>query len=303
LKPWHLKATYQLYDEKGKPTEQGSFEYWWASPKLYRSTWTRPGATHTDWHTADGKGAHQDTGKPLDFFEYKLQDGLLAPLPDSKELDPANYRLDRQNLSVGKTKIPCMMAVPRMPYNEQLKFVPLGLFPTYCFDPQTPALVASHSFGSLLTEYNHIVKVQNKYLAREITLLDGTRKILTATVDSITGLNPSNPALIPTVEASATSLEKVPISAGVMQGMLIKKQTPVYPQEAKDARISGTVVLKAIIGRDGYIYDLRVISAPAPCLAISAMWAVSKWQYKPYLLVGEPVAVETTVNVIYSLGD
>ncbi len=55
LKPWHLKATYQLYDDKGNPSEQGTYEYWWASPQVYRSTWTRRKATYSDWHTADGR--------------------------------------------------------------------------------------------------------------------------------------------------------------------------------------------------------------------------------------------------------
>lgn len=222
------------------------------------------GAAQTDWRTADGKRAHQSTGNPLEFFEYKLQDELLSPLPDSRELDPAKYRLDRQDVSFSKTKVPCIMAIPRMSYNDQLKTVPLGLFPTYCFDPQVPVLLFSHSFGSLVTMFNHIVKVQNRYLAREVVILDGPRKILSATVDPVTNLNPSDPALIPTVEASVTSLDKVPISAGVMVGMLIKKVQPVYPQEAKNAHISGTVTLQAVIGRDGYIHDLRVISAPAP---------------------------------------
>jgi protein TonB len=84
--------------------------------------------------------------------------------------------------------------------------------------------------------------------------------------------------------------------------MLLKKQVPFYPQEAMDAHISGTVVLQAIIGRDGGVHDLHVISAPAPSLAISALWAVSQWQYKPYMLNGEPTEVQTTVNVIFSMG-
>src|SRR5664279_2713589 len=49
MKPWHLKASYQLYDLKGKPKEQGTWEYWWASPKVHRSSWTRAGAEHTTW--------------------------------------------------------------------------------------------------------------------------------------------------------------------------------------------------------------------------------------------------------------
>ncbi|HUX46323.1 MAG TPA: hypothetical protein VMV57_16375, partial [Terracidiphilus sp.] len=55
LKPWHLKATYQLYDEQGKPTEQGTYEYWWASPLVYRSTWKRAGASESDWMTPKGR--------------------------------------------------------------------------------------------------------------------------------------------------------------------------------------------------------------------------------------------------------
>jgi len=304
LKPWHLKTRYQLYDEKGKPAEQGSYEYWWVSPQVYRSTWTRPGATHTDWHTADGKSAHQATGKPLEYFEYKLQAAILSPLPEAGDLDPAKYRLDRQSVGSKAAKLPCIMVVPLMPQHWQKQIVPLGLFPTYCFDSQLPALRASSSFGMLTTEYNHIVQVQNKYIAREILFFEGERKILSATVDAITSLNPSNPALLPAADAPIAKNEKSQqILSGVMDGMLLKKQVPIYPQDAKDAYVSGTVVLHALISRDGSIHDLRVISAPWPSLAASALWAVSHWQYKPYRLNGEPVEVETTVNVIYSLGN
>jgi protein TonB len=97
-------------------------------------------------------------------------------------------------------------------------------------------------------------------------------------------------------------MEKVQIAAGIAVGSLLKKEVPVYPQDAKDARVSGKVVLQATIGMDGGVHDLHVVSAPWPSLVASALWAVSHWEYKPYLLNGEPVEVETTVNVIYSLG-
>jgi protein TonB len=84
--------------------------------------------------------------------------------------------------------------------------------------------------------------------------------------------------------------------------MLLKKAVPIYPEDAKQARVSGTVVLQATIGTDGGIHDLRVVSAPWPSLAASALWTVSHWQYKPYLLNGNPVEVQTTVNVVFSFG-
>ena len=302
LKPWHLKASYQLYDEQGNPSEQGTYEYWWVSPQAYRSTWSRPEATHTDWHTADGKHAHLATGDRLKFFEYKLQGALLSPLPDAGDLDPTKFRLDRETKSSDGAKFPCIMVIPLMPQHGQVQSVPMGLFPTYCFDPQMPVLRVSYSFGTVTTGFNKIVKVQNRYLAREILLFEGKRKILTATVDSITNLSPSDPALTPPEGANVSKVDRVQISAGVSAGFLLKKQIPVYPQDAKDARASGTVVLQATIGMDGGVHDLRVVQTPWPSLAASALWAVSHWEYRPYLLGGEPVEVETTVNVIFSLG-
>jgi TonB family protein len=302
LKPWHIKATYQLYDDKGNPAEQGTFEYWWASPKIYRSSWLRPGATHTDWHTADGKHAYLSTGGGLSFFEYKLQSALFSPLPESADLDPAKIRLDRQEVKMGDVKFPCIEVIPLMPQHGQVQAVPLGLFPTYCFDPELPALRVSYSFGTVAMNFNRIVKVQGRFLPREVGFYEGKQQILSADVQTIEGIPSNDPALTPAATAIFPNVEKVPISAGVAVGMLVKKQVPVYPQDAKDSRVSGTVVLQATIGGDGRVHDLHVVSAPWPSLAASSLWAVSHWEYKPYMLNGEPVEVETTVNVIFSLG-
>ncbi len=194
LKPWHLKATYHLYDENGKPTEQGTYEYWWASPKLHRSTWTRPGATHSDWYTADGKYFYLATGEPLKFFEYQVGDDLFSPLPESRDLDEANATLDMQMLPLKGLKIPCVMSTPLMAQSWKTQ-PPLGTFPTYCFDPNVPALRLTYSFGSVVSAFNNIVKVQNRFLPRELLLMQGGHNILTAAVDTITELNPSDPRL------------------------------------------------------------------------------------------------------------
>jgi hypothetical protein len=302
LKPWHMKASYQLYDENERPSSQGTFEYWWLSPKVYRSSWTRPGSTHSDWHTADGKYAYQTSGESLNYFEYKLQSMLLSPLPDSNDLAPDEARLERQAIGKNDDKIPCITVIPKMTTFGSNQVVPLGIFPTYCFDSQLPAVQAIFSVGSVTTVFGKIAMMNGKYLARQVDMLEGKRKILTASVDSVTGLSPSDPALVPSPEALAPKTDKIVIDATVMTGALLKKQMPVYPQDAKDAHVSGKVILKALIGRDGGIHSLHVVSTPWPSLAASSLWAVSHWKYKPYLLNGEPVDVETTVNVIFSLG-
>jgi protein TonB len=95
----------------------------------------------------------------------------------------------------------------------------------------------------------------------------------------------------------------VVIAPGVAQGIALSRPAPIYPDDAKTARISGTVVIQALIGRDGWVHEMQVITAPSASLAASSLAAVSQWRYRPYLLNGEPVDVQTTVNVIYSLGN
>jgi TonB family protein len=90
------------------------------------------------------------------------------------------------------------------------------------------------------------------------------------------------------------------VSSAVMAGQVVSQVPPVYPPDAKNAHIQGTVVLKAIVGKTGDVEQVSVVSGP-PELTHSAIDAVSKWKYKPYLLNGQPVAVLTTVNVNYSL--
>jgi protein TonB len=91
------------------------------------------------------------------------------------------------------------------------------------------------------------------------------------------------------------------ISGGVISGNLLEKTTPVYPPIAKQAHVQGAVVLHAIIGKNGTIQNLTVISGNA-MLTQSAIDAVKQWRYKPYLLNGEPTEVDTTVTVNFSFG-
>jgi protein TonB len=96
---------------------------------------------------------------------------------------------------------------------------------------------------------------------------------------------------------------KGPIRVGgnVQQANLLRQVQPIYPPIAKTAHISGTVVLHAIISKDGTIEQLEYISGP-PLLMKNAMDAVRQWRYRPTMLNGEPVEVDTTVSVVFTLG-
>lgn len=92
----------------------------------------------------------------------------------------------------------------------------------------------------------------------------------------------------------------VRVSSMVVAGLLIRKTVPPYPPIARAMGIQGAVVLQATISKSGTIENLRVVSGPA-VLQQAALDAVKTWQYRPYLLNKEPVEVETTVNVVFTI--
>jgi protein TonB len=94
--------------------------------------------------------------------------------------------------------------------------------------------------------------------------------------------------------------QRVRISQGVTRGLLIHRVEPMYPTLAKAARVQGDVVLSAVISTNGTIENLQLVSGH-PMLVPAALAAVKQWQYKPYLLNGQPVEVETTITVIFAL--
>ena len=94
--------------------------------------------------------------------------------------------------------------------------------------------------------------------------------------------------------------QRVRISQGVTRGLLIQKVEPTYPTLARSARVQGEVILSAVIDANGQITNLQLVSGH-PMLVPNAIAAVKQWRYKPYLLNGSPVEVETTITVIFSL--
>ena len=112
----------------------------------------------------------------------------------------------------------------------------------------------------------------------------------------IGGIISSTPVAVPKVATP----QRVRVSAGVTSGLLVRKVNPNYPPLARQARIQGTVVLHAVISKDGAIENLTLVSGH-PMLAPAAIDAVKQWKYKPYLLNGEPVEVDTEVQVNFTL--
>ncbi len=85
-------------------------------------------------------------------------------------------------------------------------------------------------------------------------------------------------------------------------GSLIQHRDPVYPELAKREHLVGVVVLDAVIGKDGRVHELRLVSSPSPILTEAAKAAISQWIYTPYRVDGIPEEVETTISTNFTFG-
>ena len=127
-------------------------------------------------------------------------------------------------------------------------------------------------------------------------------------VGSISGLAQDNPEpSAKQAQDGATALvlpgskdRPVRVSSGVIAGLILHKVDPVYPEDARDNGVSGSVVMAATIDDHGKIVKLLVIAGPEK-LRDAALNAVNQWTYKPFLLNGNPVFVQTQITVNFSL--
>jgi protein TonB len=95
--------------------------------------------------------------------------------------------------------------------------------------------------------------------------------------------------------------QRIRVGGNVQAAKMVRQTPPVYPAIAKTAHVSGTILLHAVIAKDGTVQQLEYVSGP-PLLMKAAMDAVRDWKYQPTTLNGEPVEVDTQISVVFQLG-
>jgi len=293
VKPWHLKASFETFDDDGKSKSTGTYEEWWASREMRKSTFVVGGVSQTDYMTDKGI-LRTGSSSAFDNSVMIVPEDLLKPIGVRLE----NYAFDEEDKTLGPVKVRCVTLRP-------LKEVaPPGIAPMlYCLDQERPTLRVRTSLGfggAYQTSYNHFVGFQDGFLAKDVEVIHDHKpvvKIHLESVEELAGIDEQ--VFTPPADAKFVP-RKINIAGGIAAGMLLQKVAPDYPETAREMRLEGVVVLQALISKDGHIRDLHVVSGPTG-LQKSALDAVQQWEYRPYLLNGEPVEVETTINVVFSL--
>jgi len=298
IKPWHLKASYTVLDENGKTTDQGTYEEFFVSPTKYKRSFTGTDYKYTEYGTEKGVMFSGDQNKQFRRAD-ELRSEFLDPLPGPQSIEQRSYF--SKQLAAGGVKLTCVSL-------KDANGNPYG--PNWCFDTDAPLLRVGAPSRGVRSLHNGIVSFQGRSIPGDLKFVQQHKPAFTAHLDSIEVIPSIDEAFfVPPADATPLKVaivnisppERISVSGGVMAGALIKRVRPDYPPIARAARVQGTVVLQAIISKDGYITNLHVISGP-PMLQQAAMDAVKEWRYRPYLLLGQPVEVQTTVNVIFTLG-
>jgi len=292
-RPWHLKLDVTIFDSKGKNPQQGTIEVW-RSGNDRRTSFVFGDAFYSD---VESGGKRYQGGKgDVPYFAHIILSHMLHPGPSPNDLADAKPEL--RNQTFGKESFDCIMLSQPI---KTVPFAPLGLFPTYCLQHNTNKLVVSYDFGGQLVAVNAIGKFLDHTFPSALTINEGPNVVARANLATLSTFTPTPSDFSPTVDETAAPTNTPRIPGGVIAGKILTKVQPIYPQAAKDRHASGTVLMHAIIGREGHIHSLRPLTFPDPDLVIAALIAVRQWTYSPYLLNGEPTEVDTTITVNFNL--
>jgi TonB family protein len=309
-KPFRLKYHYRLLDNQGNGGAEGKFECWW-SGNVTRSLWTEGNNVHSAWRTSDGRTLQSVKGDDIAGIQLYLNRAVLFSLPNTQNYQSGETSLKLVEIDNAGIANLCVALVPSSAavhfHADSLQ----GVGTAYCFDSQAPVLVSTLMNHTVTNSYSHIQKFQDRNIAGHIDISYVGEKRVEADLEESTEIEPDDAAFTPAPDATEpvvkkvtvpiTSIQNGGINAGITPGALLERVPLIYPPEARAARISGTVVIQAIIGKDGILKNPRVLSSPDDSLSQAALDCVRQWRYRPYLLNGSPVEVQTTINVEFTL--
>jgi TonB family protein len=288
--PFHLKVSFQVYTLDGKPSDTGTVEEWWAAPGASRTTITAASLKSTDPLPFDGALGMDPREK---YLIQRLLDAELHPLAEgiagnTKEIKAVNRDFDKVTLS-------CITLAKNDPAGS-------GRPPeSFCVDPKDDALRIQFEPGASTTVRNGVATFSGTYVSLNLQIAFGSHPAITGKVTTLQVFDPASAAVTlpkpgPPPEDGGNG------RGGVVVGRVLHKSPPLYPEMAKENHVSGSVLLHAVISKQGSVKDMFVIASSSPMLTQAAMDAVRDWTYSPYLLNGQPTEVDTVVQVNFNFG-
>jgi hypothetical protein len=317
--PWHVRATFQVLDNDGKVQESGVYEAFWKSPNKYKMIYSSPSYNRTIWAGDSGNFATTNLKWPGE-VEWMIRRSLFDLTPE-----PGNS--ERWEMHTGKTangiKLNCFEL-----QSESARWGPRGL-PSYCFDIGAPALrFGSESRQFYQGTFNNIAVINGAYVARDVQLMHAGRPYFRIHVDTLEALPNAKDELfradlnavhVPRRIVIDTDLRDIHAVYKVgpaccylsppnsINPSMREQENPILEQRSLMRQEQSlmyseglpmydrAVIVQVLVNKRGKIADARPITGDlrAQFLALSA---ARKWEFKPYIVEGEPTEFYTELE-------
>jgi len=290
LRPWHIKASYETFDLKGKPQDSGTYEEFWISDKKYRRSYTSASFTQTDVGTNAGLFRTGSQSWP-GVLESAVRRDLTQPIA---ELNFGSFKLAKKKRSIGSADLLCIALASEAEYPDEV---------LYCLNQDQPILrIESSMGGNSQTVFNGIVVFAGHAVAKDIRMQYSGKPRLSVHVETIEPMSQVGESeFVVPAGAVEVQTDKITLPAATVMAARLSSVSPIYPDAAKANHVEGTVIMQTTIGKDGRVVVAKAISGP-PGLRQASVDSVLQWKFRPFLILGEPSEVETQLQIIYTLG-
>lgn len=291
-KPWHLKATYQLYDDKAKPTESGTYEEWWFSDKQYKLAYHSATFNQEEYSNDRGVFRAGDQGwQPWPLS--RLRDQIEYPILPADELsDRATMNITRK---FGDVELACTV----LPFREDKH--PSLNDRSYCFDSKRTILRYSHT--AMLDHqmvYDQITLFDGRFVARSIRMLFTGALSMTLHIDELALLQSEQVSVTKPPDDAQQGARRVLYYPGSEKNVPRWTVQPEYPPVAAQNHIRGTVLLVIRAGTNGHVSNAFAIEGP-DVLRKAALDAALHVVFKPLHLNGQPAEFEQEIECNFAM--
>lgn len=278
--PWHVVIAYDQFDGDGDNFNSGVLEEFWVGPKKFKRTYTSDKLNQTDYGTDSGLFRVGDQRWP-NRAELQVRSEVIDPFSYAASLQ--GVQASSVERTFGKYTLDC--------YVMKNGSGGISIPAQYCFADNSSMLRYTRGWGWYQTAYNDIASFQGRNVGRDVEVTDGGKPYLKLHVKTIEQIEQiDDKEFVPPSNAVSLSGQRV---SGVAVKP-IKQPFPEWPGDLRQQHFK--VEVQVVIGKDGHVISAHAVTGPSNAFK-AAEDTVRKWVFQPYLVLGEPVEVESKVQL------
>jgi hypothetical protein len=287
-RPWHVKLSYDQFDDDGDNVHSGTVEEFYVAPKKFKRIYTSDILNRIDIASDTGLFRAGDQSWPS-VVESGVLNSVLHPL-DLAQWDDRTRQPENKELKFANAKLHCVSLRDKDPL-----VIHFGV-PFFCFEPGTVMLRYVNANMAEVIMYDSIAPFQGHYVARDITIRHADKPYLKIHVEELGEITRISDAFFaPPPDSKGPLGGRIPVPSWTYNEQYqIANPQPVYPRG-----VSGVVHVKYVVGKDGNVIEATANDGPED-LRKPVLEAVRKYKFRPYLVLDQPVEVESTIEFTVS---